>query len=774
MGKVEERILNQYKEADRYFIINNDDPDLEPIKVWLPKPPSLELIDGYGLKAKDQYFQKAVMPKRLVTLEENVKKKLQEEFIKNRRKLVTGQRILEEMLATLNEKRKEYEEEIEWIYKQIYHITSGYWTFICGKPTFIDGWHYEYVNFFKLDIGLPDYRDRDRRWFHFARYCYTTTEDQFGVDLGFRTCYGFTYPKHRRDGATYKCLCIGLNIVRYSQRGLFGIQSFNDDNAGEHFREKLIPAWRDSPFFLKPMWSGSNDPAEELNLCLPSNKAVGRELQSKINYATTAHRSFYDGKKQIVHLSDENGKTERENVLIRHEIVKQTLSQGNGAIIHGFSMHPTTVADMEAGGGYNFHALCEQSKYYDRSETTGQTTSGLFRIFIPGWDGLEGFVGPYGESVIDDPTPQQAKFIGRNYGARQHLLSEVERLRADDSVEAQKKLKELIQLFPTCYADCFRFTGGDVGFDTEILDWTIARLKRMGKKPTVQGDFMYNLDGKFLTAKQYIDLKYDMKNIQPKVVFVPNTQGHFEVSKQLPDEMTNKKYSKEYISYDGERRISFYPVEGNRMLASADPFQFLDPSLIKYKQNQDSMSEGGGAVFWQRDDRVDAEDKPIEQWTSNRFVCTYLHRTALDDYYAEEMLMMCIYYGAYMFPERNVKLILKHFVKRGFGGYLMNKVNPIDGKVDPVPGFHSLTESKDDLFKATRNHIRLHGKREVHMKLLQEWRQIKTIKEMTSFDLLTAAGGCLLANDNPYEMLVEGPKVVNTTIRDVYRVYKRY
>ncbi len=773
MSRIRKQIADQYQEADKYFIVNDNDPDLEAIKIWLPKPPTPNLIANYGLKPKDQKFERAITPPRLLSIGESVTKKMSLEFAKNRRKAITGQKILGGILETINERRKEYQDEIEWIYQQIYYLIYGYWVYINGKPTYIDAWQYEYVNFFNMDIGLPDYRDRDRRWFHFARFCYTTTHDDKGNDLGFRTCYGFTYPKHRRDGATYKCVCIGQNIVRYKKRALFGIQSFNDDNAGEHFREKLVPAWRDSLFFLKPMWSGSNDPAEELNFSLPSNIAIGKELQSKINYATTAHRGFYDGKKQMAHLSDENGKTEREDVLIRHEVVKQTLSQGNGAIIHGFSMHPTTVADMESGGGFNFYTLCDHSKFYDRNKISGQTKSGLLRLFIPAWDGLEGFIGPYGESVISNPTPEQAAHIGRNYGAKESLDSELERLRVDNNVESQRKLKELRQLFPTSYADCFRMAGGDVGFDTESLDYAIHRVKRMEKSPVLVGDFMYNMDGRLLTAEDFINQKYHQANIHPKVVFVPNSKGHFRISKQLSTEMTNRKYSKEYMSYEGVQKTSYYPIDGNNMLASADPFQFLDPNLIKYKKNKDTMSDGGGAVFWRRDQNIDPDDKPITEWESNRFVCTYLHRTALDDYYAEELLMMSIYYGAYMFPERNVKIILKHFVARGYGGYLMNKINPMTGKIDPIPGFHSLVESKDDLFKATRNHIRLHGRREVHLDLLEQWREIKNIKEMTSYDLLTAAGGCLLANENPYEVLVAQPESRVSGIRDFYKTYKR-
>lgn len=775
--KVPKNILDQYVEPDEYFMVHENDPDLEPVKVRLPKPPELHLIEGYGLPAKEQFFKAAKYPKRLEQLEHSVKQRLVADFSVNKKNVVTGQKILEETLKILNEKKKDYQDEIKWVFDQIYHVHSGYWCFINGKPTFISGWHYMYITFWNLDIGLPDYRDRDRRWFLFAHDCYTSTENEKGEDLGFRTCYGFTYPKHRRDGATYKCLCIGYCINLWKKRSLFGIQSFNDDNASEHFREKLIPAWQKLHFFFKPMWDGSNNPAQDLSFNLPSNKVVGNETKSKINYATTASRSFYDGKKQMVHLSDENGKTLLEDVGQRHTVVKQTLSQGDGAIIHGFSMHPTTVADMEGGGGLAYHHLCNQSKFYERNELNGQTKSGLRRFFIPAYDGLEGFIGRYGESIIDTPTPEQQAFIRKKYGSKQHLQSTRDELLAAGDSKSLRDLREHIQLFPIWYDDCFRMSGGDIGFDTEILDKTISKIKRLksNENPVEKGNFYYIIDGQYISAKEYVDRNFHALKKEGKVVWRKEDNGNFEISKKLPNDLTNLKYTQAFQNELGEIENVYYPKDVNNICCSADPFQFLDPSLIKMKENKDTMSEGGGAAFWKHDDKLDPDNKPINEWESCRFVCTYLSRPAHHNYYAEEMLMMCVYFGAYMLPENNIKLILSYFVDRGYRGYLSHRINRVTGKMNDVAGFASLKESKDDLFKFTRNHIKFHAHRERHLSLLIQWREIKHIKQMTDYDLLTAAGGCLLEANNTYSKHMErnvGDQQASLNIQDIALSYR--
>ena len=68
--KARKHIIAEYLSHDKFFVVNNDDPDLDEIKVKLPDPPPLPTIDGYGLPKKDQVFVRAKMPARLVAIEE--------------------------------------------------------------------------------------------------------------------------------------------------------------------------------------------------------------------------------------------------------------------------------------------------------------------------------------------------------------------------------------------------------------------------------------------------------------------------------------------------------------------------------------------------------------------------------------------------------------------------------------------------------------------------------------------------------------------------------
>jgi len=128
-GKIGTNLLHSYKDADRLCVINNhdDEVDLKPIETSLPEPPDWHLIDGWGQEPSEQVFHKQVYPPRLKALE---------------RKFGT----IEDIWAELNRKQRFYAEEIGFIKKQWYHLLNGYWCFIEGKPTYIDGDHYVYLN----------------------------------------------------------------------------------------------------------------------------------------------------------------------------------------------------------------------------------------------------------------------------------------------------------------------------------------------------------------------------------------------------------------------------------------------------------------------------------------------------------------------------------------------------------------------------------------------------------------------------------------------------
>jgi len=742
-GKISPEILYSYSPHDESFTVNDNDPDLDLVTLLLPEPPDWALIDGWGLPAKDQKFKKAVYPARLKELEERCAKGIKESRTSVKNEVVTVQRIIDELWKQLDLRQSEYRDEIKWIEHQWYFILNGYWCFINGKPTYIDGFHYMFQNFWDLTDAKTEYRDRDRRFFHFQRYALTSTEDQFGNEMGHRTIFGTTYPKHRRDGATHKFLAMGYTIIINTIGSLiFGIQSFDDDNAREHYTGKLLPAFKSMPFFLKPIWKGPQAPQAELSFTRIDNN-IGQELGSKIKFATTASRKYFDGKKLKFVSLEEEGKTLSEDIFQRWAVIKQTLAQGSGSSIHGFACHPTTVADMDEGGGRNFYKLNNESRFYERNPKSGQTKSGLIRLFIPAIDGLENFIGPYGESVIDTPTPEQAAYIQRDIGAREYIQSQLDEYVRIGTPDAMKSYRDLKRLFPLSYADCFRTAEGDTGFDVEKLDLAIDRLRRESldefNQPTVRGDFRYIIPNEPnpISSKEYLERELYRIHVSPRVEWFPNKDGLWEISERLEPGRSNLKY---YT--DGE----YYPMHPFKYTSGADPFQFLDKSNAQKREDSSRLSKGGLTVFKERDAEIDPDHKDITQWITHRFVCTYENRPESDDEFAEDSLMTCIYFGAEMYCEQNIKLIWKHFVKRKHSGYLKYKIDETTGKPREFPGFYSLTASKQELFGAIKTYIKWHIHREKHLKLVEQFRSIRGVEYMTDYDLLTAGGAALLGS----------------------------
>ena len=201
--QVEPSILNRYKRHDKFVWVNTDDKDLTPHRIDLPAAPEPHLIEGFGKKPRDQFWSPPKTPRRL--------KELQRKY-----------ETIDEIWEELQKNQDIFEKEIKFIKKQWYYRLNGYWFYNNGKPTYIDGWHYFYIGWWKIDVGLPKYRSRDRKFFLFARMCLNETKtfkviDDEGhailnketgyydfIETGGRVFYGFNYPKHRREGATYK------------------------------------------------------------------------------------------------------------------------------------------------------------------------------------------------------------------------------------------------------------------------------------------------------------------------------------------------------------------------------------------------------------------------------------------------------------------------------------------------------------------------------------------------------------------------------------------
>ena len=731
-----------YKDADTSFTINDGDQDLDSITISLPKAPSYGLIDGYGLSFEEQYFRRLDIPARLKDVQRDAQNKMRDRQKNNKNFTVTFDKLISSFWEAFEAKRDHgYDKVAEFIKEFHWHRKHGWWFFNDGKPTYITGDHFDYLNTWVFideksnDGGYPEYREIDRLVYLFRKYSEETTEsvtmDEEGnisvEDIGLRICYGTAEPKSRRCGITTQAIHKGMKVAMTGFGKYFTIISMDGDNAGKHYSKKLVPAFRDYPIWLKP--THGNQIGKSIVFDLPSNAMGSETTGSVIDYTDSAGERKNDGDKIHFSLNDEEGKALTVNILERWNVNKQAMALG--ARIIGFSVHPTTVEEMDVGGE-EYMKLCNQSKFYDRP-VKGQTTSGLFEIFIPAWKRLEGFVDRFGKSVIDKPTQRQidlrpdADYARFNIGAKEFLQIKLDALVEKGTPEALEMHRSTRRKFPMRYSDCWIGSSGDLGFDVDIIDDRLAELRRNSKMRLGRLEWSNGFGS--------------------DVRFEDDLEGAFEMSMLLKPGVSNQRMRVDiHDPVTGIDSEHWAPTNPYRFTGSADPFKSGTSNDAKQMGGHTRQSDGGLAVLWEKDDEIDGAKLNMRDWDSRRFVCSYRYRPASLEEYQEDALKMCIYFGALFYPETNVGDMDVYFMKTGYAGYLLYDIDPVSGKRAEKAGFKSYERKKGNLFLETKDYIRYRGHKEEHISYLQEVKSIQGVEQMNKYDRFTAHGGCLLGS----------------------------
>ena len=752
MTKKKSKYETDYLPADEYVVINNNDTDLHAIVLSLPKPPPLHLIDGYGLPPEDQRFHRLDIPRKLMDLEAESISNTKEDLSTNKNNVVTLLKIQKTFWILFHERYKDLKKEIDFIRKVWWFRLFGYWCFIKGKPTWLPPRLFYYLNYFAMDTvsGYADYRDCDRREYIFKHYCWNTTEtfsrlDEFGfaipeddgsykmIDLLRRICFGDAQTKNRRRGNTSKACSDGMEVTtRTIGTTGFGIQSYTEDSAKSHFKEKVLPAWDKLPVWLKP-YSTSGRSSDVLKLDVAKNDYGERGLGTQVGYATTAASKYFDGKKMVYLLTDEEGKTSNCSVSERWSVNKHTLAQGDGMILFGYSSHPSTVNQLTDGSG-DYQFLLSSSNFYRRIASKGQTPSGLFRVFIPAQDGLEGFIDSYGYSVTGEIKDYQRR-EGFKQTSEEYLQGERDLLLKENTPESMRKFREHRQLFPMRYSDSWMGTAGDIGFNMENIDKRQAELRR--ENPCVRGNFEW-VNGIF----------------GGDVEFRPNEEsGRFTLGEKPFDHVINRKVQvMMYDPLEDKEVLMHRPMHASNYVMGVDPFNFLGKGksqMIKSKTSSNRHSDGGLAVLLKYNSSVD-KDKSMYDWDTHRFVVTYRNRHGSTDDFNCDALKCAIYFGCMVFPEMNISNTYEYFMRHKFGGYLLFSLDHFTGRYKPKPGIHTLEGSKQDIFTALRDYIEYRCHKDVMYEFLQECKDIKGIEEMRYHDLLAACGVALVGAQSQY------------------------
>jgi hypothetical protein len=721
-------ILSMYKDYDNYIYINENDDNLQKFRIEVPEPPDWKEIEGFGLHYKKQKFEYEEYPNDLKALE----KKIRAKILRNKKKTDSQFSIEKEIQFSIWDELEthsmKYNSIISWIRKQWAYRIYGKWIFIKGKPYYITPWHWFYLNYYKMNgvsknDGRPDFRYRDFKWFYAQHYAATTTEtvkyDEEGkiilledgtpsmIDIGVRTILGTNNLKGRRVGDSSKTKSIDIEIATALIEALNGMQADTEENARNLYEKLTKYSFLRLPFFFKPILPNFNM-AGQIQM-MDTNMIDG--LNSVIDYRASTETK-YDGSRLTFYHGDEIGKTIEAQIIKRHEIVKRTFCPG--VEINGFMIYTSTAEEMDADVGKNFEDFTLKSMFEKRG-IDGQTSTGLINIYFSIEESYAGFIDPWGFPIIEDTDDpeliecMEAVILNKNgkaMGVRNFLIAKKEEFIKNDDMVG---LSSFQRKNPSSFKECFANASHNLFFNRTILVKRLSELK-----------FKNNL-----RIGNFINIGDD------NVHFIDDDNGPFKISMVMPDYNRSK-----IISINGIKR----PKYTDLFVASADTYRISQTDSRR-------ESKGSGAIRWKFDSTIDTPDKDISEYVTGKFVCTYTHRPNTLDDYCQDMLNMCIYYGALMYPEMNISTIQEYFIRHGYSGYLLHDIDIRTGKLKINAGWNTGGKSgiKEELFNIGADWVNIYAQNCNHPEILEEFLQIRSLQNMKDRDLFVSIVGCLKA-----------------------------
>ena len=537
--------------------------------------------------------------------------------------------ILKKIKTIFDWKAYPEEQKDQWhdyIDEEFNRRDGGFWFNNNGKPTYITGTHYMYLQWSKIDVGAPDFREANRLFFIFWEACKVDTR-----------CYGMCYLKNRRSGFSFMSSAETVNLATISSDSRYGILSKSGADAKKMFTDKVVPISINYPFFFKPIQDGMDRPKSELAYRVPASKFTRKKidtnekleeikgLDTTIDWKNTGDNS-YDGEKLSLLVHDESGKWERpDNILNNWRVTKTCLRLGSRII--GKCMMGSTSNALDKGGD-NFKKLYNDSDVAKRNRN-GQTKSGLYSLFIPMEWNFEGFIDEYGQPVFNSPDNDVHGPDGEliDIGVVDHWQNEVDGLKDD-----QDGLNEFYRQFPRTTEHAFRDETKNSIFNLVKIYEQIDYNEGISSSAVLTtGNFQW-LNG----VKDTI------------VTFNPNPNGRFKISWAPNAELQNRVILKNGIKYPGNEHMGAFGCDSYDISGTVD--------------GRGSNGSLHGLT------KFSMEDSP-----ANTFFLEYIARPQTAEMFFEDILMACVFYGMPILAENNKPRLLYYFRRRGYRGFSMNR-----------------------------------------------------------------------------------------------------
>ena len=600
----------------------------------------------------------------------------------------------------------------DYIDEEFKRREEGFWFTNNGKPTWITGTQYMYLQWSKIDVGAPDFREANRLFYIFWEACKAD-----------KRCYGMCYLKNRRSGFSFMSSAETVNLATLASDSRYGILSKSGADAKKMFTDKVVPISINYPFFFKPIQDGMDRPKSELAYRVPASKFTRKKITSNekledikgldttIDWKNTGDNS-YDGEKLALLVHDESGKWERpDNILNNRRVTKTCLRLGSRII--GKCMMGSTSNALDKGGE-NFKKLYNASDVTKRNRN-GQTKSGLYSLFIPMEWNYEGFIDEYGVPVFTTPDIDRLTPDGEliDVGVIDNWQNEVDGLKDD-----QDALNEFYRQFPRTTEHAFRDETKNSIFNLikiyEQIDYNEEMSRTLG---ITTGNFQW-VNG--------------IKDSQ--VIFYPDPKGRFKVSWVPPQQLQNRVVLKNGVKHPGNEHMGAFGCDSYDISGTVDGVG------------------SKGALHGLT--RFSMEDAP-----ANSFFLEYLSRPPTAEMFFEDVLMALVFYGMPILAENNKPRLLYYLRRRGYRGFSMNRPDKIWNKLSVAEKeVGGIPNSSEDIKQAHAAAIEMYIQDHVGIRqdgshgdlyfneLLNDWSKFD-INKRTKHDASISSGLAIMANN---------------------------
>lgn len=577
-------------------------------EITLPDVPPLDEIEDWGVPKEEQYWRKKKLPSFF-------------------------NQIKRDEIGNIELTR----EQEEYCAKELQRIKNGFWFMNNGEPTYITGRNYYYLQYWTLENRkAPEYRETTRRYYLYLEHWYNVY-----------WCLGIIRGKGRRSGASSESSANIVGHVTTNKNARGGHVSKTSADARKMFIYRMQFGFRHLPFFLQPTLANDKDSKTELVFNVPISKSKKNKkaqlidevegLNSILDYQPTATNS-YDSERLSWFFGDEGGKYPADVPFSQFiSIILETLVEGSEKV--GFCELPSTVNELTKKGGAEFKKVWDDAdwKLSDESDddidTEEEATANrLVRYFCPAYDGLSGFIGKYGESIVEPPSEEQSKWLIEKYGEKKYngqlkdgAKAYLEKRRSKLSGAA---LEEEIRKYPFNETEMFMAANTECVFNMMNISKREEELKknRIFKRSVL---FFRDMNQKV----KFRDVTENEKSFHWKITWFPP-------EKEQNSRITDSKGVRPGRTHDGAIAVD------------------------SYSNSQGGRKYGSKASAWiGRKFKMDDPD-------SGKAIGHLYGRPAVKDTLHEQVMLAAEFYGYQVWFEHVADSYESYFRERGKIGYL--------------------------------------------------------------------------------------------------------